>query len=116
MSEGVFCKGCVYMAELGVHSGCNYLCRLCGKYKPVDDIVDINKECFQNMEYSDDLRDKWLKYCALVERENNIHLCFGLLSKETIVKHGMFCKTCVDRAGALFMSDLKRNDFMEVDQ
>lgn len=86
----------------GVHNVCKYLCRLCGKYVPIGDIVELSG-------YMNDVnRASTILECLRhVEDENHVRLYLNLLpplSDEVLRSYARFCSPCVTRAEQYFLS------------
>jgi len=86
----------------GVHNVCKYLCRLCGKYVPIEDIVELSG--YMN----DPSRATVILECLRhIENENHVRLYLNLLpplSDEVLRSYARFCTPCVTRAEYYFLS------------
>ena len=97
------------MPDSSGHHSCQYLCRLCGKYLPVDIIIDVNVIFFNDSNSSEE-QNRWLHAMKCVEEENGTRLCFTSnppMSVDTIRKYGRFCSVCVDKAKEYYYGHYK---------
>jgi len=89
-------------ASQHLHTACKYLCRLCGKYVPVAEIVDLQ------LHMNDPDRASTILECLRhVETENHVRLYLNLLpplSDDILRSYARFCSPCVVRAEQYFLS------------
>lgn len=88
------------MSSVVSHTGCRYLCRLCGKYVNVEEVVDVTS-------YLKDVqkRSAILQCLQDVETENHVRLYFHVLpplDNSIIMNYARFCQVCVSRAQTIF--------------